>query len=218
MKKIFMLLTVLIIFYVASVSANATIITFSDKAQFLASTDSTSATGPLPNINFTYGWSQTIGNATFSVPSTSELYIGGGTLDWTLLHPGNDIAISGPEDLNVDLASPVYAFGFDFVEPKDTSCYIGCSDSTFSVALKNGATTVDTFMFNAPDDVLAFVGVWTDTSFNRVEIRDISATIDNEFFGEFYTGIPHASVPEPATLLLLGSGMAGIVVVRKRLG
>ena len=217
MKKIFMLLTVLIIFYVASVSANATIITFSDKAQFLASTDSTSATGPLPNINFTYGWSQTIGNATFSVPSTSELYIGGGTLDWTLLHPGNDIAISGPEDLNVDLASPVFALGFDFVEPMATPCYAYCHDSTFTVQLKNGSTTVDSFMFNAPDDVLAFVGVWTDTPFNRVEIRDTTATSDNEYFGQFYTVTTHASVPEPATLLLFGSGMAGIVVVRKRL-
>ncbi|HBI23450.1 MAG TPA: hypothetical protein DDX84_04430, partial [Nitrospiraceae bacterium] len=198
MKKIFMLLTVLVILYVVPVSANATIITFSDKAQFLASTDSTSATGPLPNINFTYGWSQTIGNATFSVPSTSELYIGGGTLDWTLLHPGNDIAISGPEDLNVDLASPVLALGFDFVEPKNTPCYANiCYDSTFTVTLKNGTNTVDSFMFNAPDDVLAFVGVWTDTPFTMVEIRDTSATIDDEFFGEFYTGTTHASVPEP---------------------
>jgi len=218
MKKIFMLLTVLVILYVVPVSANATIITFSDKAQFLASTGSTSATGPLPNLS-SVGNSQTIGSVTFSVLSDSQLYIGRGGGDWTSLHPGNDIAISGPEDLNVDLASPVLALGFDFVEPKNTPCYANiCYDSTFTVTLKNGTNTVDSFMFNAPDDVLAFVGVWTDTPFNRVEIRDTTATSDNEYFGQFYTGTTHASVPEPATLLLLGSGMAGIVVVRKRLG
>jgi len=216
MKKIFMLLTVLVILYVVPVSANATIITFSDKAQFLASTGSTSATGPLPNLS-SVGNSQTIGSVTFSVLSDSQLYIGRGGGDWTSLHPGNDIAISGPEDLNVDLASPVFALGFDFVEPMATPCYAYCHDSTFTVQLKNGSTTVDSFMFNAPDDVLAFVGVWTDTPFNRVEIRDTTATSDNEYFGQFYTGTTHASVPEPATLLLFGSGMAGIVVVRKRL-
>lgn len=216
MKKIFMLLTVLIIFYVARVSANATTITFSDKSQFLASTGSTSATGPLPSLSFVEN-GQTIGSVIFSAASTYGLWIGG-NLDWTLLHPGNEIAIDGPENLNVDLASPVLALGFDFVEPTFTQCYIYCSDSTFSVTLKNGTTTVDSFMFNAPDNVLAFIGVWTDTPFNRVEIRDTTATIDDEFFGQFYTGTSTVHVPEPSVLLLLGSGMVGIVVIRKRLG
>lgn len=217
MNKIIMLLTVMVIFCFVSVSANATLITFSDKSQFLTSTGSTSATGPLPNLSFIPSGGQTVGSVTFSVPYESGLNIGGGGLDWTLLHTGNEIAMDGAENLNVDLASPVFALGFDFIEPAFPPCIINCSDSTFSVTLKNGTTTVDSFMFNAPDDVLAFVGVWADTSFNRVEIRDINATNDDEFFGEFYTGTTPASVPEPSALLLLGSGMAGIVVFRKSL-
>jgi Ca2+-binding RTX toxin-like protein len=47
---------------------------------------------------------------------------------------------------------------------------------------------VDTFLFNAPDDVLAFVGVWSDRPFDKVEIRDTTATIDDEYFGEVFTG------------------------------
>lgn len=222
MKRIFVLLIVLEILHVVSMSANATTITFSDKLQFLASTGSTSATGPLPNLYFIPGGRQTVGDVTFTVTLFQDLFIGGGSFDWTSLHPGNDIAIGSTENLYVNLASPVFALGFDFVEPKATTCYAICYDSTFSVALKNGSTTVDSFMFNAPDDVLAFVGVWTDIPFDRVEIRDTTATIDDEYFGEFYTGTTPASVPvpvpEPSMLLLFGSGMAGIAVFRKRWG
>lgn len=221
MKRILIFLMALAMVFGLSVSAYATLITFSDQAAFLASTGATSATGSLPNLGLIPSGSQVVGAVTFSIaPPSSALFIGasgrpdviGG--DWTSINPGNDIAISDVENLNVDLASPVYALGFDFVEPTDFTCYAGCYDSTFAVTLKNGIAEVGSFTFNAPDSTLAFVGVWTDTLFNRVEIRDTTSTIDDEFFGEFYTGT--TPVPEPATLLLLGSGLAGLAVLRKR--
>lgn len=131
--------------------------------------------------------------------------------DWTTLLPGHDIAISDVENLNADLAGLVYSLGFDFAEPNVTAeCFATCFDSTFGVTLKNGAVTVGSFTFNAPDGVTAFVGVWTSDPFSRVEISDLTATVDDEFFGQFYTGTTAASVPEPSTLLLLGSGLAGL--------
>src|SRR5262249_33124524 len=60
-------------------------------------------------------------------------------------------------------------------------------DSTFEVVLFAGTTEVDRFTFNAPDDDLAFVGVWSDRAFDRVTIIDTTGDHDDEFFGEFYS-------------------------------
>ena len=100
-----------------------TITTFSDQATFLGFTGATSATGALPNLGLISGGSsasQTVGSVTFTIgaPST-EIYIGtlgAGISTWTTLLPGNQIAIGNSENLNAALASPVFAFAFDFVE------------------------------------------------------------------------------------------------------
>ena len=88
-------------------------------------------------------------------------------------------------------------------------------DSTFEVTLMNTstATAINSFTFNADDNVAYFVGAWTDTAFDAVEIREIIGSNDNEFFGQFYTGT--TPVPEPATMLLLASGLAGLAAFRK---
>ena len=148
-----------------------------------------------------------------SVPPSGNLFIGTNNPsfnnDWTSIIPGHDIAISGTENLDIVFAAPVFSFGIQFHEPTcnnrndGNNCPIGALgqvepgtnlpsgselDSTFSVTLKNGATTVGTFSFNAPDDVFAFVGVHSDMSFNKVEIRETTGTNDNEYFGEIFTG------------------------------
>jgi len=94
---------------------------------------------------------------------------------WTPLIPGNQIAISDVENLNVDLVKPVYALGFEFVEediynPNNLGPYTSI-DSTFTVTLLNDGTSVGVFTFNAPDDVAAFVGVWGDSAFDRLRFE-----------------------------------------------
>jgi len=135
-------------------------------------------------------------------PPSLELFIGAAGVsgvpgsDWTTINPGPDIAISGIENLNADLSSTVFALGFDIVEPTTGfGCNNTCVDTTFSAILKNGPTTVGSFQFNAPDNVLAFVGVSSDLPFDRVEILDITANIDDEYFGEFYTSSINPSPP-----------------------
>ncbi len=185
--------------------ASAVITVFTDKTTFLTNTGASSATGALPNLGLIAGGaaaSQTVGSVTFTItPPSSELYIGAAGvsvvpgLDWTTINPGPDIAISGIENLNADLSSPVIALGFDIVEPSfGFGAGTGFVDTTFSVTLKNGAVIVDSFQFNAANDVLAFVGVSSDLAFNRVEIRDLTATNDDEYFGEFYTSPPRTAV------------------------
>ncbi len=212
----------------------ATIVQFSDQTTFLTSTGATCATCPMPSLG---GISPAVVNTvTFSNVAGSVLIIGAccpGSLpnqDWTSVIPGHDIAISGVENLDVSLAVPVFSFGFQFYEPtcnnknQGNDCPVGALgqidigtdvnigseiDSTFTVTLKNGATPVSTFQFNAPDDVLSFVGVQSDMSFDKVEIRETTGGIDDENFGEFYTGITTANqvggklLPIDTTALLL---------------
>jgi hypothetical protein len=196
--------------------AQALILTFQDKAAFLAQTEASSATGSIPNLGRIDAGTATLGSITVSLaPPSERLHIGAlnnqnahyqePVQDWTLITPGNDIALSNSENLDLEIASPepVYALGFEFVEPftvgppnsNTNDCYAACFDSTFTVALKNErGETVGTFTFNAPDDVVAFVGVWSDQAFTRVEIRETTAainaapTIDNEYFGEMFIG------------------------------
>lgn len=201
-------------------AAEAAIVTFNDKTNFLNQTGATSATGALPNLGAVA--SATVGDVTFTRgPAATALFIGRPGDDWTSLNPGNDIALSSPEDLNVDIAAPVFSTGFDFVEPDENSTGIGCNatcfDSTFEVTLKLGAAMVDIFSFNAPDNVLSFIGVWSDNAFDRLEIRDITGTIDNEYYGEFYTGDRSLSaIPVPAAVWLFGSALIGLLGISKR--
>jgi hypothetical protein len=201
--------------------ADAALVTFSDQTTFLTATGASSATGALPNVGAVPPASGTVGSVTFSsVAPSGTLFIGPDGLvpgdDWYGLLDGNDIAISGSENLDAVFAGPVYSFGFVFAEPNSTMPSWGGSpvDSTFTVTLRNGATFVDSFTFNAPDDAISFVGAWTDAAFDRVEIRETTGGIDDEYFGEFFTGT--TPVPVPTAAWLLGSALLGLVGISRR--
>jgi hypothetical protein len=209
-------------FLVTSVSSDAAMIVYSDKTTFLNDTGASSATGALPNLGGV-ATPRTVGSATFTTLSGQFFFGTGGADEWSSLIPGSgDIAISDVEDFRVDLAAPVYSLGFDFHEPNinsgsyPDSCFADCFDSTFSVTLLSGGVAIPgaTFFYNAPDAVLAFEGVWTDFAFDGVRIIDVTHTIDDEYWGEFYTGSTPA--PEPGTLLLLGSGLVAAALSRRR--
>ena len=204
----------------AGSSSEASLILYADKTDFLSDTGATSATGALPNIGpVAPGF--TVGSVSFTTLS-GQFFIGTPPNDWTSLIPGPDIAISGAESFRADLAGPVFSLGFDFNEPTFSGgfpdgCHAPCFDSTFQVTLLSGGVAIPgaSFLYNAPDAVLAFVGVWTDFSFDGVEILDVTNTIDDEFWGEFYTG-DSPNVAEPGSLLLLGSGLLAAALGRRR--
>lgn len=177
-----------------------------NKAAFLADTGASSATGPLPDvgrvldINVDPLGTYTLGSLTFALTvGSNNVAVGatgsGAEPDW---YPEgapdgiNDIAL-GYENMQVSTASPVYALGFDFIEPDTTMPSFGGTpvESTYEVLLFDGLALVGQAQFagtDIPNDVHTFLGVWSDTPFDRVLINDVTGNDDDEFFGEFYTG------------------------------
>jgi hypothetical protein len=164
---------------ISPASSHAAALFFSDKGSFLSQTH---ATELVSRIGFTA-----------EPPSSvnSELF------DWSPRLTGPELAINDVENLNVDLVGPTYSFGFDFVEPEHDPVFAPFFDSKFVISLKNGGATVAAIPFEAPNDVLWFIGVWSDTPFTRVEIREVVGHADNEYFGRFYTG----GTPAPASVM-----------------
>lgn len=203
--------------------ASAASITYSNEAAFVSATGATlhplSITGPSGALSLT------------TTDSLLTLVSASGNLitDWA--DPGNsgvsrlagpDLAISGPEsfDGNVALGADRYAFGFGIFESTDTSiagCNTTCVDSTFTITLfNNGIQLVPSFSLSPPDNVAAFWGIHTDFAFDSVQIRETIGSNDNEVFGTFYTGTRSSAVPEPGTLLLLGTGGLGLLAKARR--
>jgi hypothetical protein len=220
--------TVCAVLLAANAHASPILFTYTSEAAFLADTGATPATGPYPDLGSATPQPVTIGSITFSSPPPSSVVVGvagHGIPDWTTLLAGNDIAVNDIEHLDILSSTPVFAMGFQFVEPSvggsttDTCFVASCIDSTFTVSLMNGATLVDMFVFNAPDDVAAFVGAWSPVAFDRMVIRETVGGIDDEFWGQVYTGNtpnPTATeVPEPASLLLIGAGLMGSAINRR---
>lgn len=182
----------------------ATLKTFEDKAAFLAATEATSATGPLPDLGLVaaLAGSATVESVTFSLaPGGDALYIGAAGAvvapDWYPPTPGNDLAL-GYENLRAQTVFPVYSMGFEIVEISTFAFGVEAVDSTYKVRLFSGShldqppVLVGEFVFsNLPKNLVAFIGVQSDVAFDLVEIVDVTPSAfvaDNEYFGEFYTG------------------------------
>lgn len=206
----------------AATPAHAALVVFSSQSAFQTATGATSATGALPNLGYVGTAPTTIGSITFvSASNANGLWVGG--LSWSTLIP-HAIAVDSSENFNVISNSGVFAMGIQAHEPSHSGtgtdhCWVSpsCTDTTFSITIKNGTTTIGSQSVNFADDTLSFFGIWSDQAFDRFEIRDTSNAVDDEFFGQVYTSNTAyaAAVPEPGSLPLLGLSFAALGLARR---
>ncbi len=198
--------------------APASTVTYAnDRAGFIAATGAASI-GALPASG---GTGTTVGDVTFTNGPSASLTF----LDRSNEIAGSDLAASDRENFNMTISGGADAIGFYIHEPTylgvnapgTWGCNATCYDTTFSIEIFAGATSLGKFNYNAPNDStvavggpLGFFGVYSSVLFDSVQVRDVTNTIDNEFFGDFLISKPPAVVPLPAAGWLLVSGLAAL--------
>jgi len=206
-------------------AASAATIVFSDESAFLSATGA-SVGAAIPDSG-NVGSSEVLGNLTFTNPNGNRQDFGASSVawsDWSTLIPGNALAISGNEDLDLAFATPVHSIGFQVHEPTDPGAPPDATntgpgtfiDSVFEVTLKSGGSTVGTASFAPANDTLAYFGIWSTASFDSFEMRETSGGIENEYFGAFATGTTPVPLPAGGALLIAGLGALGGVAARRR--
>lgn len=194
MKSILVLLICLS--FLVSVEAELTLFV-GDEAGFFNETGAVTVTGLYPSLRPAPNFHR-VGGAVFSIgPNTQRQEFG----DFSPDVAGNEYAITGPENFNVDLDLDSSAFGFVIDEGSQNLV------SSFSVDLLKDGNSVGSFLFDTVQTDPLFVGVSSDQAFNRVEIRELTDGDGDENFGILFAT---AAVPEPGTyflLLVAGLGM-----------
>ncbi len=119
--------------------------------------------------------------------------------------------------IQIDLPTPVTAFGMDLftASPSATSYTITVAGTPYTVATNAASGT--------PPSTPVFWGVTSDTGISTITLT-LQGTVYNgstqAFLGDFQFGSAAgdmAQAPEAATFLLIGSGLIGIIALKRRM-
>ena len=216
--------TLVLILGVAATPAQSAPVDFSNRALWMAATTGVTT----DDFSQFGGGSNSLGNSysyngvTYTGASQVNLY-GVGSLgfdaayltdsyfEWQSPVPFSNI----PSVVTLTFASAITAVGFDF------GTLFGLSEA-MSVSIGGGPTYDITPATNA----FAFFGIVTDVAFNSITITNANPhgepgnrgfpTLDNLLRGFNAAEVEAAPVPEPATLLLLATGLGALTLRRHR--
>lgn len=161
----------------------------------------------------------------FALPGSSLVGNSDPFVAATLGAPGVGFAINGVENFRGILSGGglMSSLSFQIFEPTTTQlaggCNTTCFDSEFTLTLLFGGTVLDTSNIFPLDDAITTVNIPAGSFiFDEFIVREVSNTIDNEFFGNFSAEVfepPVAAVPLPAGGGLLLGALA-LLALRRR--
>lgn len=202
--------------------ASAATLYFTDQPTFSANTGATQQVFFPGVVNDVPSYTEN--GFTFSQAAGHGTFVG----EWTPVLPGGgdgfEIAVSGPEHIDIEIAQPVFALGFFFQDGFNEGTNTNTdscpqSDSKFTVSYFDGVTLIDSVNVDPALDEVFFWGVLSeDAPISRAEIREIGAPIDqnagphceNDFLGYVYASRTARPIPELPTFILGSLGLAGI--------
>jgi hypothetical protein len=208
--------------FLAALSSSSTVNFDSNTPGVLVSGDG-SSTATLDGITFSGNVNLSGGNhGNISVVSADDTFFDTTSGKNGLGSDDPSGAFFGSDNVTMQLGSGVTAFGLYVVG--------GFPADTFTLSIGSGSAenTDTTFIFSGPNGGGAanYIGITSDTSFSSITITETNPSsdpndgplwnIDDLTYGNASGIIVPPSVPEPASLLLLGSGLALFVRRLKR--